>query len=273
MGVDLNADSIAHAVLSHELVLLSYGKKFFPQGGPKGARATALFRQVNALVAEAKARQLGISLEFLEFEGSKRWLKNKLGQILRMFPYRKIRAMFESRCRAAGVPLRFVPPGYSSVLGALFAQRWPELGRDQAACVVLAARAFEAGNRWLEAQCRAAVQAERITLRFNAKGLFGHNTTVIRPAQHRAEDGHQREHPRQPRTLSPLRWQTCCGKSISDVLATLRSDFRAKVLAARRAAVAQGRSKSVPRPMVPALFKLEHREGFPRNAQLCSGSN
>ena len=273
MGVDLNADSLAHAVVAKDLALLSYGKTYFPQGGPRGERATALFRQVNALVAEAKARQLGLSLEFLEFEGSKRWLQNKLGQILRVFPYRKIRAMFEDRCRAAGVPLRFVPPGYSSILGALMAQRWPELGRDQAASVVLAARAFAEGNRWLEEQCRAAVQAERITLRFNAKGLFGHNTTVIRPAHHRAEDGHQWEHPRQPRTLSPLRWQLCCGKRISAVLVTLRSDFRAKVLAARRAAVAQGRSKPVLRPMVPALFKFEQREVSPRLAQLCSGSN
>ena len=56
MGIDLNADSIAHACLSNDQVLLSYGKTHFPQGGPRGARATELYQQVNALVAEAQVR-------------------------------------------------------------------------------------------------------------------------------------------------------------------------------------------------------------------------
>jgi len=181
----------------------------------------------------------------------------------------------ESRCRAAGVPLRFVPPAYSSILGALFSQKWPELGRDQAACVVLAARASGQGNAWLEGLCQAAVKAERITLRFNAKGLFGCNTTVMGLSPARPPHGHQRDHPRQPSTKdrSPLRWQIGCGKTVSDVLATLRQDYRAKVHALRRAAVAQGRSKIIPRPKVPALLKLDLHAVLPRNDQLCAGSN
>ena len=274
MGIDLNADSIAHACLSNDQVLLSYGKTYFPQGGPRGARATELYQQVNALVAEAQARQFGISLEFLEFEGPKRWLKHKLGEILRMFPYRKIRAIFEDRCRAAGVPLRFVPPGYSSLLGALFSQMYPELGRDQAAGVVLAARASEKGNAWLEALCEKAVTATELPCASTQRVCLDttRQSSDRRPLDPRTDT---REHPRQPSTKdrSPLRWQICCGKRVSDVLATLRQDFRAKVHAARRAAVAQGRSNVIPRPKVPALLKLEHHAVLPRNAQLCAGLN
>lgn len=270
MGVDLNVDSIAHACLSNDLVLLSYGKTYFKPDGPAGERTTELYKQINALVAEAKERRLGMSLEFLEFEASKRWLKNKLGVLLRMFPYRKIRAIFEDRCRAAGVPLRFVPSGYSSILGALIAQRHPELGRDQAACVIIAARATEDGNAWLEGLCETATKAESITLRFNAKGLFGCNTTLMGATSARPPHGHQRDHPCRPSSKypSPLRWQICCGKRVSDISKTMRTDYRATVLAMRRAAVPQGRSNDIPRPQVPTLLINDHYAVLPRNAQL-----
>ena len=76
-----------------------------------------------------------------------------------------------------------------------------------------------------------------------------------------------------PKKLSPLRWQFCCGKKLGDVLGTLRHDYLAEVLAIRRAALAPGRSEVIPRPKVTTLFKVEHHEVSPRNAQLCADSN
>jgi len=37
-------------------------------------------------------------LEYLDFERCKRWLRTKLGAMLRVIPYRPIRKAFERRC-------------------------------------------------------------------------------------------------------------------------------------------------------------------------------
>ena len=113
---------------------------------------------------------MGVALEYLDFEHCKRWLKSKLGAMLRAMPYRQIRAIFERRCLEAGVPLRYVPPKYSSLLGALLSVRWPMLGRDQAAAAVISLRASATGNPWLEMACAQAAKAERLRLRLNRKG-------------------------------------------------------------------------------------------------------
>ena len=139
MGVDLNADSVAHAVMqmvAGEPVLLSYRKDTFSLSDSKAHRTERLYRIVNALVGDAKQNGWGVSLEYLDFEHCKSRLKTKLGALLHLFPYRKIRRIFERRCLEAGVPLRYVKPEYSSLLGAVLCVRWPALGRDQAAGAV-----------------------------------------------------------------------------------------------------------------------------------------
>lgn len=106
---------------------------YYPANGPAGPRRAELCRIIVRIVAEAKARGLGVALEYLDFEHCKRWLKSKLGSLLRVMPYRQIRAIFDRRCLEAGVPLRYVPPKHTSLLGALLSVRWPGLGRDEAA--------------------------------------------------------------------------------------------------------------------------------------------
>jgi hypothetical protein len=90
MGVDLNADSVAHAVMqmvAGEPVLLSYRKDTFSLSDSKAHRTERLYRIVNALVADAKQNGWGVSLEYLDFEHCKSWLKTKLGALLHLFPY------------------------------------------------------------------------------------------------------------------------------------------------------------------------------------------
>jgi IS605 OrfB family transposase len=246
MGVDLNCDSVAHAVVSlrdGSPVLESYGKSKFPADGPSGERRTALYRIVNQLVDEAAQRNLGISLEYLDFEHCKRWLRTKLGALLHIMPYRKIRGIFERRCLELGVPLRYVPPKYSSLLGALLSARWPQLGREQAAGAILALRASETGNPWLEQACEHAAKAEKISLRLNAKGRYGHTLVVedeSRPSTSKGSSGRQMDSPRFP--VEPaLKWQVACGRKVSGAFLTL-SAFRADSLRElRRAAKAQKR--------------------------------
>ena len=240
MGVDLNCDSIAHAVVSLRdkvPVLESYEKSYFPAAGPAGERRTALYRIIDRLVDEAAQRNLGISLEYLDFEHCKRWLKSKLGALLHVMPYRKIRGIFERRCLELGVPLRYVPPKYSSLLGALLSARWPQLGRDPAAGAVLALRASEVGNPWLEHACEQAVKAKQISLRLNAKGSYGHTLVVEaeRPAPTSKENaGRQMDSPRYP--VEPaLQWQVVCGRKVRDAFATMAA-LRADVLRERRRA-------------------------------------
>ena len=256
IGVDLNCDSLAFAHLDCNVKtpqVKSYAKAPFPASGPAAPRAMAVYAAINAVVAKAKAEQAGIGLEFLEFEFCKRWMRSKLGALLRAMPYRKIRAAFERRCLEQGVTLRFVPPKYSSVLGSIVSQRWPALGRDQAAGVVLALRASEPGNQWLERTCEQIVRAEKISLRFNAKGKFGHSallvTTTSPPEVTTTKArGHQRDHPCFP--VEPaLYWQVAAGRKIQGGFSSLFADLREQ----RRAAKAQKHSHP------PPCFKMPHQ--------------
>jgi IS605 OrfB family transposase len=269
MGVDLNCDSIAHAVISirdAEPVLESYGKDFFPPKSPAGELLTTLYRIVNQLVDDAAQRSLGISLEYLDFEQCKRWLKTKLGALLHAMPYRKIRSIFERRCLELGVPFRYVPPKYSSLLGALLSARWPELGRDQAAGAVLALRASETGNPWLETACEAAVKADRISLRLNAKGKYGH-TLVVEESLPRTTSngmsGRQLDSPRFP--VEPaLAWQVRCGSKVRGAFLTLAALRAASLRELRRAAKAQKRILSVGslRLEMPHVIRLAPTESL-----------
>ena len=263
LGVDLNCDSIARAAVTMRdgsPVLGSYGKDSFPAGGPAGARRTRLFTIINALVAEAKARNFGIALEYLDFEHCKRWLKTKLGAMLHVMPYRAIRAIFERRCLAAGVPLRYVPPKYSSLLGALISAKWTELGRDQAASAVIALRASEAGNPWLETACEQAVKAERVSLRLNAKGKFGHTLVVAeatpRPTSNR-DDGRQLDSPMRYPVEPALKWQVSCGRKIKGAFSTLADLRSASLRDQRRAAKAQKCSSVRPHFEMPTMITLD----------------
>lgn len=260
-GVDLNCDSVAWADVSIEAAapqIVRYAKEHFPASGPAGARAMRLHQIINAVVERAAAQRRGISLEYLDFEHGKRWLKTKLGAMLRVMPYRQIRAAFERRCRELGVPLRYVPPKYTSLIGAVISEKWSALGRDQAAAVVIALRADATGNRWLERTCEQVAKAEKVSLRLNAKGKYGHTLRVAAappPASTGEGLGRQMDSPTQP-TEPALKWQVAGGRKVSAAFSTL-STIRAEWLRERRrAANAQGRIHHTLRPKMPAMIIL-----------------
>ena len=124
----------------------------------------------------------------------------------------------------------------------MVSQRWPELGRDQAAGVVLALRASEPGNQWLERTCEQVVRAEKISHRFNAKGKFGPSALMVTTSSPpevttTKARGHQRDHPRFP--IEPaLYWQVAAGRKIQGGFSSLFADLREQ----RRAAKAQKHS-------------------------------
>jgi len=274
LGVDINCDSLASAMASVEqgdAVLHSYAKHYYPAGGPAGTRRAELCRIIGLIVNEAKARNLGVALEYLDFEHCKRWLKSKLGSMLRAMPYRQIRAIFERRCLEAGVPLRYVPPKYSSLLGALLSVRWPMLGRDQAAAAVMSLRASATGNPWLEMACAQAAKAERLRLRLNRKGQFGHTLTVLAsPPERSSNGGPARQMDSAGYPVEPaLQWQVACGRKVRDAFSTLAAQQAAKLRELRRAADAQKRIQpvSILRLEVPSWINLGPY-GFPVGSSL-----
>jgi len=180
IGVDLNCDSIADSAVvmgDGQPVVLAHGKRYFDPGLRREAKAAWIYDQINQIVAEAKARRFAVVLEYLDFEHCKRWLRTKLGAMLHVMPYRKIRQAFERRCMEQGVVLRYVKSNYTSILGAILTD-YPGLGRDQAAAVVIGLRSLQAGNAWLEAKSREFGEAQRCRLRINRKKRFGCSVTI-----------------------------------------------------------------------------------------------
>ncbi len=180
IGVDLNCDSMADTKVQMSdgaPLVVQHQKRMFDPGWSKSRKEAWIYEQINELVLEAKASRCLVVLEYLDFEHCKRWLRTKLGAMLRVMPYRKIRQAFERRCLEHGVVLRYVKSHYTSILGAVLTD-YPNLGRDQAAAAVIGLRALEAGNAWLESQSRELAAQERARLRINRKGQFGCTVTT-----------------------------------------------------------------------------------------------
>ena len=220
MGVDLNCDSIAETrvqLADGEPLVMEQHKRFFDPAMSRDQKESWIYEQINGIVLAAKANRCLIALEFLEFEHCKRWLRTKLGAMLRIMPYRKIRQAFERRCLEQGVILRYVKSNFTSLLGAVLTG-YPNLGRDQGAAVVIGLRALEAGNAWLEKQCKALAQQERARLRINRKGNFGCTVTtegvlIDRQLENSsAQDGSSLD-----RETDTHRFQNRAGRALSDL--------------------------------------------------------
>lgn len=180
IGVDLNCDSIADAkvqMADAAPLILKYQKRVFDTSWSRETKKAWIYEQINEIVLEAKASRCLVVLEYLDFEHCKRWLRTKLGAMLRVMPYRQIRKAFERRCMEHGVVLRYVKSHYTSILGAILTD-YPNLGRDQAAAAVIGLRALEAGNAWLEKKSREIAVQARARLRINRKGQFGCTVTT-----------------------------------------------------------------------------------------------
>ena len=157
IGVDLNCDSIAETrvqVADGEPLVLHHEKRMFNPAWSKEQKEAWIHEQIREIVLEAKAQRCMVVLEYLDFEHCKRWLRTKLGAMLRVMPYRRIRKAFERKCMEHGVVLRYVKSNYTSILGAVLTS-YPNLGRDQAAAAVIGLRALDEGNAWLEQQCQS----------------------------------------------------------------------------------------------------------------------
>jgi IS605 OrfB family transposase len=194
IGVDLNCDSIAWSrvgIVDGRPKVFEYGKEYFDPAWSKARKREWILAQVNRLAAQAKEHHCAVVLEYLDFEHCKRWLKQKLGAMLRVMPYRQIRRAFERKAKEMGVVLRYVKSNHTSSLAAILGD-YPNLGRDEGAAVVIGLRGTEDGNRWLEKRSLEIIQSQSaVTLRINRKRRFGRKIVVVeglveRQSEHKA---------------------------------------------------------------------------------------
>jgi IS605 OrfB family transposase len=233
-GVDLNCDSIVDTqvqMADGEPLILHHKKRMFNPKWSKDEKKAWIYEQVTEIVADAKSRNYMVVLEYLDFEHCKRWLRTKLGAMLRIMPYRKVRQAFERQCMEQGVILRYVKSGYTSLLGAVLAS-YPNLGRDQAAAAVIGLRASEEGNAWLEKQCKILATQEGTKLRINRKRKFGCTVTTEGAMMDRQlEDQPAKEGSSLDRATDVHRFQRCAGRAISDLSKAMGAHlYKEKVL-------------------------------------------
>jgi len=234
IGVDLNCDSIADTqvqIADGEPLVLHHEKRMFDPAWSKEKKEAWIHEQIRDIVSEAKDQNCMVVLEYLEFEHCKRWLRTKLGAMLRVMPYRKIRKAFERKCMEQGVVLRYVKSNYTSLLGAVLTS-YPNLGRDQAAAAIIGLRASEEGNAWLEKQCRILATQERTKLRINRKRKFGCTVTTEGVMMDRQlKDQPARGGSSLDRPADAHRFQRCAGRAINDLSKAMGAHlYKEKVL-------------------------------------------
>ena len=173
LGIDINNGHLEAAAVDKNFNIVKYWKESYDTDCDKNTRERQLYAIIRRFVAHAKDNGYKISLEYLDFEFCKRYLQNKLGAMLHVLPYRKIRKKFERECHKSGVELVYVKPEYSSILGNLIASLLCKYSRDVAAAAVIALRAIEGGNDYLNKLCVSMRK-----LRLNVKGMFGRHIDI-----------------------------------------------------------------------------------------------
>lgn len=183
VSVDLNHGHIATtmiSVINRKLDIKNYNSYRYDisDNVTSEAREYDIYSIIRQLVAEAKANNAKVALEYLDFEFCKKLLRNKLGATLHKLPYRKIRYKFERECAKQGVELVYVRPHYTSHLGNLIVTENSQLNRDIAAAVVIGLRALQGGNAYLNRLCMRHINDKQTKVRLNAKGKFGQHVTI-----------------------------------------------------------------------------------------------
>lgn len=171
IGVDINNGHLDAAMtrLVNGKLKVIYKSYTYDTKADKHTRQKQIYVIINEVVAWAKANDCGVTLEYLDFEVSKKYLNSKLGALLHTLPYKKIRYKFERSCHQAGVALGYVKSSYTSLLGNLIASDNCNYSRDVAAAIVIALRNLKGGNTYLN----KLSQNNRKVIRLNVKGKCG----------------------------------------------------------------------------------------------------
>jgi IS605 OrfB family transposase len=153
LSYDTNNDSLAYTLFRIEdgkLELLHTAEVFFEKQAPNGKdRERRLHEELNLMFDLALKHQACVVGEALNWEGAKTGF-SAISKSLHKIPYRQIYDAVVRKGLLHGVPVRFINPAYTSVLGGLFT----DLNRDKAAALVIGLKGSPQGIDLLETLCQ-----------------------------------------------------------------------------------------------------------------------
>ena len=183
VGFDTNHGHMESMEVSRKgFVLGRYHRNAYPVNGTREEKRRAISAIVRQVVFRAHEMGYAVVLENLDFEYAKSMLRNKLGETLRAMPYKAFVAKVRRECARMGVPLRFIAPAYTSVLGNILPTLNCRLSRDVAAAGVIALLGLEGGGQHLLSlvDCiESAGEDGEVRWRINEKNKCGRHVQVV----------------------------------------------------------------------------------------------
>lgn len=178
LGTDVNADKLSWVLFkldSGKLTIARYGDLPIPDGST-AKRESALRKAMRILTGMAKTYGAIMSFENLDLRKTKA-KDNGAGMnaVLHGLPYAKVMELSSRMCLKQGIPFRYVNPAFTSLAGGLFTALYPQLDRDQGACLPIGLLATDAGRKHLNTLSRKLL-TEGGQYRTSVKGAM--NLTV-----------------------------------------------------------------------------------------------
>ena len=165
LGYDINNDSIAYTIITlkeGKLEIKECDELFF-EAKPNNnkARETELHRILNQIFAKAIEFKACIIGEALNWEKAKLGF-SRLSGLLHAIPYKKIKNAVIRKGLKLGVPVRFINPRYTSILGGLLIDQ----NRDEGASTMITLKGDPQGILILEDLCK-----EFLTKKLTGEGI------------------------------------------------------------------------------------------------------
>jgi len=183
IGIDTNHGHFDSYEVSREgFIFGQYRHNAYDVNASKQEKKRAIAAHIRQLVFRAHELGYAIVLENLDFEYAKSTLRNKLGATLHTIPYKTLAAKFRRECARMGVPIRFIAPSYTSLIGNILSTLNARLSRDVAAAGVIALMGLEGGGQYLLSlveQVESAGKPGSFRLRVNEKNRGGRHVEVI----------------------------------------------------------------------------------------------
>ena len=183
IGVDTNHGHFdSYEVSKDGFIFGQYHRNAYDIDGASAKKRHAIAAHIRKLVFRAWELGYAIVLENLDFEYAKSTLRNKLGATLHTMPYKAIAAKFRRECLRMGVPIRFIAPSYTSLLGNILSTLNCRLSRDVAAAGTIALMGLEDGGQHLLSlveQVELSGEPGSFLLRLNEKNKCGRHVKVV----------------------------------------------------------------------------------------------
>jgi IS605 OrfB family transposase len=191
LSYDINNDSLAYTLLRIEngqvTVLYKHEPKFEARATNGKDRERRLHFALNAMFKLAKKHHACIVGEDLRFEGTKVGFST-VNSMLHDIPYATIRDAIIRKGLKQGIPVRFISPAFTSLLGGLFTEH----NRDKAAALVIGLNGSQQGIDLLETMCKKhmteSLKDGGISYKVEVKNRFSEVVKVVSCHQHEGGD-------------------------------------------------------------------------------------